>query len=633
MPTTGIELEKALETEKKEKQAVVNQAEVDAEKQQQLLNQRNSAMQLLEVRLQEQTQKAIDLATKVETTIADNNQITKEKESLLSEVTQLKATLNDQQKMHAVAREELKKEMEFKIQKMSELSFQEVTSLEAELAQATTSTEILASQVEQLRQERHNLSEQHLRFEEELRTLKETLKNNQEHVTATSEHNIHLEQLVQELNEKLSVLESERDAVNFERGNFEHMYLDVKAACEEAEAKVQLENELASEQQSAYNAAQEVLQRELEGLRIELKINQKQLQDERETSRTTNIQLLEANKSAKDQELHVVHLTNEVQELSRKKTILECENDENQAHVRELERANEELNIRICNMKQENRAREQQAEAEFKLEVTRLENVIAIQQVEKSDLLKNVEERECRLSKSQEKLSQLTAQLELISTLKVDSESKLSDLKAEQTRLKLEKDRLEKQQEANQTTLQSAQVELTVMATELEQKTSEVKQLEITVRSLKLELSESLAQKESLARALVEKTSALNETNNDSIAIQQDHQQLKADLEAEQRKILQLKAESLEHRKEKAALEGRLNLSEAQKKSMQEKLVNLTVANQSQAPLEHKISTLTNELELASKKIVSLENKLKETEAYVKEEIVNFLNNFFYTCH
>ena len=102
---------------------------------------------------------------------------------------------------------------------------------------------------------------------------------------------------------------------------------------------------------------------------------------------------------------------------------------------------------------------------------------------------------------------------------------------------------------------------------------------------------------------------------------------LKSGLKMEKDKIQLVKSQTaLEHRKEKAVLEARVQLANTQMKSMQEKLVNMTVANQSQTPFEHKISTLTNDLEAALKAKLDLEKQLKESHDLLQEVIsISFL--------
>ena len=86
----------------------------------------------------------------------------------------------------------------------------------------------------------------------------------------------------------------------------------------------------------------------------------------------------------------------------------------------------------------------------------------------------------------------------------------------------------------------------------------------------------------------------------------------------------------------------------AQMKSMQEKLVNMTVANNSHAPLEHKVSMLTNELEVLNKAKSELGKRLDDSMSVRKEEmlsvkkeevVVSFISNsninllLFYIAH
>jgi len=83
----------------------------------------------------------------------------------------------------------------------------------------------------------------------------------------------------------------------------------------------------------------------------------------------------------------------------------------------------------------------------------------------------------------------------------------------------------------------------------------------------------------------------------------------------------------LEHRKEKAALEARLQLSQTQLKSLKEKVVDLSFrTNQShaQSQLESKVSMLTTDLEEATKDKSDLEKKLKDSEEQFQEELASY---------
>ena len=158
-------------------------------------------------------------------------------------------------------------------------------------------------------------------------------------------------------------------------------------------------------------------------------------------------------------------------------------------------------------------------------------------------------------------------------------------------------------------------------------------------KRLKSELLESARSKEGLEAEMTQRQ-ALQVSEKDNLSQQNTwleeelarlksaHHSIKAELEKERSAVAQIRAElSLEHRKEKAALEARLQLSQTQLKSLQEKVVDLSFrTNQShaQSQLEGKVGMLTTDLEEATKAKSDLEKKLKDGEEQFQEELASY---------
>ena len=156
---------------------------------------------------------------------------------------------------------------------------------------------------------------------------------------------------------------------------------------------------------------------------------------------------------------------------------------------------------------------------------------------------------------------------------------------------------------------------------------------------LKSELLESARSKKGLEAEMTQRQ-ALQVSEKDNLSQQNTwleeelarlksaHHSIKAELEKERSAVAQIRAElSLEHRKEKAALEARLQLSQTQLKSLQEKVVDLSFrTNQShaQSQLEGKVGMLTTDLEEATKAKSDLEKKLKDGEEQFQEELASY---------
>lgn len=268
-----------------------------------------------------------------------------------------------------------------------------------------------------------------------------------------------------------------------------------------------------------------------------------------------------------------------------------------------------------------------ESEAQLKLENERLDEEMNSKQRqferEKADTTKSLENAE-------KHIEQLTLQLETVSSSHSDMEKECNRLRADQQNardVKAHVEQMSREVEAKlQSTTAKLQSQLDAMELELKSKSVEIIELSNSTNALNLKLQITVEEKETLERNFIVKLSDLNSEKenlfNKHSSLEQEIRELKAELAAEKNKTLQGKGEiNLEHRKEKAALEARLQVAQSQMKSMQEKLVNMTVANNSQAPLEHKISMLTNELEAANKARSELEKQLAESKLRVKEEI------------
>ena len=224
----------------------------------------------------------------------------------------------------------------------------------------------------------------------------------------------------------------------------------------------------------------------------------------------------------------------------------------------------------------------QLAEANLKKEMGALK---IMNSHENGQLMRNLERKERELGEMSAQLKTLQLQTEKLQTSSTALENEICLLRADNDQLS----------QAKSTAEESLQTARDKFNTELD---SVVRQLQLRDES------------DARSSALEEKIAALEEEKN----------LLKLELKAEKDQVHLVKSQTaLEHRKEKAVLEARVQLAQTQMKSMQEKLVNMTVANQSQTPLEHKISILTNELEMALKNKLDLEKKLKKSDDLVHE--------------
>lgn len=268
-----------------------------------------------------------------------------------------------------------------------------------------------------------------------------------------------------------------------------------------------------------------------------------------------------------------------------------------------------------------------------------------------SQLEKEKQELAETIENMQQEITKLTLQLEQTTSSCSHLENERDRLKADRLQAVQEKDQLEKVSrdiETNRnTTVAMLESRLKAMEAELQSKTTEVNEISGAADALREQLEAIVQEKQKLEQDLTGRIAAVLSEKESLLAktatFEQENQGLRAELAAEKSKTAQGKGEIiLEHRKEKAALEARLQVAQSQMKSMQEKLVNMTVANNSQAPLEHKIALLTSELEAANRAKIELEKQLSDSQrakvelpVIKQEEVFSFvfllitLINFF----
>ncbi|XP_046458153.1 COP1-interactive protein 1-like isoform X4 [Daphnia pulex] len=507
--------------------------------------------------MEERLEAAQQINLRIEEVNGEKIRLLQENKLLQEEVSNLTSCITKEKIVFETDFNALKEELESNIKVMEE-SKQKIQEMELELTEMIAQKSSLESEVEELSAKCSEMAEKRSRLEEENRKMdvshKEQLAEFERRLSSLTEDNaVRINQLDERLNAVVQLnhqlkddctrLESEREAMSFEKSGFEQMYLEVKAACEEAETKIQMEGELARQEVDAKK--QQVLQQsnaldELEHMISSLR----QDKADAESSYTQQLLLLQAEK----QEMMESHDRVEQHNAS---LLASFEASRNELE-RQLTDANLKLKDHVELLQQSHLSRQQTEEQMEALEakVCKLE----------LDLKKAVEEK-----------GQLTNEMMV---------------------------------------LQAVQGEMRNLEVAMEQLTSEIQ-----------ELSFKKANLEKLREVLEEaKATAEEETRQ----LRRENQELKSELAAEKTKILQGKGEiMLEHRKEKAALEARLLVAQSQMKSMQEKLVNMTVANNSHAPLEHKVSVLTSELEAVNKAKSELEKRLDDSISVRKEEMLS----------
>jgi chromosome segregation ATPase len=274
--------------------------------------------------------------------------------------------------------------------------------------------------------------------------------------------------------------------------------------------------------------------------------------------------------------------------------------------------------------------------SEMKVEMVKLAESEALMKTEILELEQKTGSSQIKLENEkldmEKQIAQLTLQLKSISSSNSDMESECGSLKSEKLQALQEKAQLEQRiseiEKHLQSTVEGLLSQLKTKDTEIQFKIAKVNELSSSVEVLKLQIETIVEEKETLEKDFVSQISTLNSEKETlltrNVSVEHENQELKSELAVEKTKILQGKGEiMLEHRKEKAALEARLLVAQSQMKSMQEKLVNMTVANNSHAPLEHKVSMLTNELEAVNKAKSELEKRLDDSMSVRKEEMLS----------
>ena len=299
--------------------------------------------------------------------------------------------------------------------------------------------------------------------------------------------------------------------------------------------------------------------------------------------------------------------------------------------------------------------------SEMEAEIVKLAESEALMKTEKLQLEQTTGSEKIKLVNEkldmEKQIAQLTLQLESISSLYSVMESECGILISEKLYVLQEKSQLEEkfcEIEYNlQSTVNGLLSKVKTADSELQSKIAKLNELSSLADALKLQIETIVQEKETLEKNFGTQFSTLNSEKETlltkNVMVERENQDLKSELASEKTKILQGKGEiMLEHRKEKAALEARLLVARSQMKSMQEKLVNMTVANNSHAPLEHKVSMLTNELEVLNKAKSELGKRLDDSMSVRKEEmlsvkkeevVVSFISNsninllLFYIAH
>lgn len=256
----------------------------------------------------------------------------------------------------------------------------------------------------------------------------------------------------------------------------------------------------------------------------------------------------------------------------------------------------------------------------FTAERRQYQQQVGTLQLENRQLIRQIEEISSANTDLCTELQEANASLEKLgqccSSLRQERDAHLVSLESLTVECQREREMTQRQQES----------QLTSKANEISRLTQVVQSLE---RHLEQATKEKCAVEEQLSAQITSLTLEKENLNKQQATVEQENRQLKAHVSAEKEKTCQMMRETtLEHRKEKAALEGRLQFAQAQMKSMQEKLINLTVANKPHALLEHDIRVLPNQLETASKakdaELDVLQKKYEATEKALvhKEEVI-----------
>ena len=245
------------------------------------------------------------------------------------------------------------------------------------------------------------------------------------------------------------------------------------------------------------------------------------------------------------------------------------------------------------------------------------------------DLKCAVEKKDGRLKECVAQLKSLKLQLDSSLTVNKNIDDECCRFKRNLFQVTQEKSALEQECRDIKSSLQVIEEnlgsKLEFIKSELQSKEKEILRISNQLALVQVQLKEMENQKVTLEKELEELKRSFKSEKEMSLTskslLEDENQQVKAELAAEKEKYLLVRGETaLEHRKEKAGLEARLQLALIQVKSMQEKLVAMTVANQAQAPLENKITSLTSELQAVCKTKTELEKKLQQATDGVESE-------------
>lgn len=538
----------------------------------------------------------------------------------------LKAHVELLQQSH-VSREETEKQMEILTVKVSKLESDlkvaveekgqltnEMVVLQAvqgEMRNLEVAMEQLTSEIQELSCKKANL--------ERLREVLEVAKANAEEEVSQLRQDLESKDLqIAQLAEKVEVTESHLEQSHEDQQSFTSRILDLESTI------LSLSNNASEKSQTVVTLEKQLLEREAT---IERSINE--LKAEKEQSATAQVAFFKAlsdiqsSSDTNKRELEAA-ITNLKRELDIEKQ--QSSDDKNSVAALVLARKEasefaDSLQIKLAEM-------EAEVESLVKSEALLKKEKVLLQQ--STDLDNSRHEKE-KLEMEQQ-ISQLTLQVETFSLSYADLESERDRLKADRLEAVREKQLIEEKAREDEATFRSMVTELEnqlkTIETELQSKVAQMTEFSCSTDVLKVQIEAIVEEKKIVEQEFSTRISNLTSENEMLVTknngLEVEIQELQSELALEKTKTSQGKGEIvLEHRKEKAALEARLLVAQSQMKSMQEKLVNLTVANNSQAPLEHKVNMLKNELEAANKAKSELVKRLDDSLVRGNQELLS----------
>ncbi|XP_032783508.2 early endosome antigen 1 isoform X3 [Daphnia magna] len=521
-----------------------------------------------------------------------------------------------------LSREQTEKQMEILTVKLSKLESDLKVAIE-EKGQLTNEMAVLQAvqgemrnlevAMEQLTSEIQELSCKKVNLER-LREVLEVEKANAEEEANRLRQDMESKEIqIAQLTEKVEYTESHLKQTQKDQQSFKARIFDLESTV------LCLSSNASEKSQSALTLEKQLLEHEAT---IERSINE--LKAEKEQSATAQVAFFKALSDIQSSsDSNQRELETAVANLKRELDIEKQRSSEDKSAFAALVLAKKEVSELADSL--------QVKVAEMEAEVNKLVKSEALLKKEKEEMTgsDNVRHEKEKLEMEQQ-ISQLTLQVETFSKSYAGLESEYGRLKADQLLAAQEKKRIEEKSrevEANlRSTVTELESQLKNMEAELQSRVAHVTELSGSVDILRSQIEASAQEKEILERNFFAKISTLTSENEMLVkktsAFETEIQGLQSELALEKTKTSQGKGDiALEHRKEKAALEARLSVAQSQMKSMQEKLVNLTVANNSQAPLEHKVSLLTNELEAVNKAKIELEKRLDDSMVRTNQEL------------